>query len=61
MYNVVVNFLNTFNLISYAQDSFRENKSTFAGIQTFTGEIQKTLDNKQPLVYFWIYQRLLML
>jgi hypothetical protein len=47
MYNRVVNFLDKFNLISNAQNGFRKNKSTYAAIQTFIGEIQKTLDNKQ--------------
>ncbi|PNF17023.1 hypothetical protein B7P43_G02754 [Cryptotermes secundus] len=47
MYNRVVNFLNKFKLISNAQNGFRKNKSTFTAIQTFIGQIQKTLDNKQ--------------
>jgi hypothetical protein len=34
-------------LISNAQNGFRKNKSTFTAIQTFIGEIQKTLDSKQ--------------
>jgi hypothetical protein len=47
MYNRVINFLEKFNLISNAQNGFRKNKSTYTAIQTFIGEIQKTLDNKQ--------------
>jgi hypothetical protein len=37
-------------LISNAQNGFRKNKSTFTAIQTFIGEIQKTLGNK-PLAF----------
>jgi hypothetical protein len=47
MYNRVVNFLNKFKLISNAQNGFRKNKSTFTAIQSFIGQIQKTLDNQQ--------------
>jgi hypothetical protein len=47
MYNRVENFLHKFNLISNAQNGFRKKKSTLTAIQTFIGEIQKTLDNKQ--------------
>ena len=47
MYNWGGNLLNRFNLISNAQNGFRKNKSTCTAIQTFIGEIQKTLDNKQ--------------
>jgi hypothetical protein len=47
MYNRVVNFLEKFNLISNAQNGFRKNKSTSTAIQTFIGEVQKVLDNKQ--------------
>jgi hypothetical protein len=47
MYNKVVNFLDKFNLISNAQNGFRENKFMFTAIQAFIGVIQKTLDNKQ--------------
>jgi hypothetical protein len=47
MYNRVVNFLDKFNFISNAQNGFRKNKSTYTAIQTFIGEVQKILDNKQ--------------
>jgi hypothetical protein len=47
MYNRLVNFLDKINLISNAQNGFRKNKSTFTEIQTFIGEVQKILDNKQ--------------
>jgi hypothetical protein len=47
MYNRVVNFLDKVNLISSAQNGFRTNKSTYTAIQTFIGEVQKMLDNKQ--------------
>jgi hypothetical protein len=47
MYNRVVNFLDKFNLISNAQNYVRKNKSTYTAIQTFIGEIKKTLDNEQ--------------
>jgi retron-type reverse transcriptase len=47
MYNRDVNFLDKFNLIFNAQNGFRKNKSMYTAIQTFIGEIQKTLDNKQ--------------
>jgi hypothetical protein len=47
VYNRVVSFLNEYNLISDAQNGFREKKSTYTAIQTFIGDIRKTLDNKQ--------------
>jgi retron-type reverse transcriptase len=47
MYNRVVNFLDKFNLVSIAQNGFMKNKSTYPAIQTFIGEVQKILDNKQ--------------
>jgi hypothetical protein len=47
MYNVVVNFLDKFNLISNAQNCFRKIESTYTAIQTFIGEVQNILDNKQ--------------
>jgi hypothetical protein len=47
MDNRVVTFLNKFSLISNTQNSFRKNRSSFVAIQTFIGEIEKTLDNKQ--------------
>jgi hypothetical protein len=47
MYNRIVNFLDKFNLIVNAQNCFRKNKSTYIAIQTFIGEVQKILDNKQ--------------
>jgi hypothetical protein len=34
-------------LISNAQNAFRKNKSTYTAIQTFIGEVQNILDNKQ--------------
>jgi hypothetical protein len=47
MYNRVVNFLDKFNLISNAKNGFKKNKSTYTAIQTFIGEVQRMLDNKQ--------------
>jgi hypothetical protein len=47
MYNRVVNFLDIFNLISSAQNGYRKNKAMYTAIQTFIGEVQKILDNKQ--------------
>jgi hypothetical protein len=47
MYNKVLNFVDKFNLISNVQNGFRKIKSTFTAIQTFIGEVQKILDNKQ--------------
>jgi hypothetical protein len=62
MYNGVVNFLDKFNLISNAQNGFRKNKSTCTAIQTFIGEVQQILDNRQlAFGIFWIEQKLLML
>jgi hypothetical protein len=62
LYNRVVNFIDTFNLISNAQSGFRKNKSTCTAIQTFIGEAQKILDNKQLAFSIFLgYQKLLML
>jgi hypothetical protein len=47
MYNRVVSFLNKYNLISGAQNGFREKKSIYTAIQTFTEDIQEALDKKQ--------------
>jgi hypothetical protein len=47
MYDRVVKFLDKFNLISNSQNGFRKNKSTYTAIQTFIGDVQKILDNKQ--------------
>jgi hypothetical protein len=47
IYNRVMSFLNKHNLISEAQNGFREKKSTNTAIQTFIEDIQKALDNKR--------------
>jgi hypothetical protein len=52
MYNGVVNFLDKFNFISNAQNGFGKNKSTCTAIQTFIGEVQKVLENKQLAFIF---------
>jgi hypothetical protein len=41
-----VSFLNKHNLISDAQNGFREKKSTFTATQSFIEDVQKALDNK---------------
>ncbi|PNF39982.1 hypothetical protein B7P43_G15963 [Cryptotermes secundus] len=46
IYNRVVNFLNKHNLISDAQNGFRQNKSTHTALQSFIEDVQKALDNK---------------
>jgi hypothetical protein len=50
MYNNVVSFLNKYNLISDAQNCFREKKSTYTAIQTFIEDIQEALDKKRTAV-----------
>jgi hypothetical protein len=46
IYKRVVTFLNNHNVISEAQNGFRENKSTNTATQTFIEDIQKALDNR---------------
>jgi hypothetical protein len=46
IYKGVLSFLNKHNLISDAQNGFREKKSTFTAIQSFIQDVQKALDNK---------------
>jgi hypothetical protein len=61
IYKRVVSFLNKHNLISDAQNGFREKKSTFTAIQSFIEDVQKALDNKLfALGIFFIFQRHLM-
>jgi hypothetical protein len=42
-----VSFLNKYNLISDAQNGFRDKKSTYTAIQTFIEDILIELDNKR--------------
>jgi hypothetical protein len=49
-----VSFLNKYNLISDAQNGFRDKKPTYTTIHTFTEDIQKALDNKPfAMGIFW--------
>jgi hypothetical protein len=47
IYYRVVSFLNKYNLISDAQNGFREKKSTYTAIETFIEDILTALDNKR--------------
>jgi hypothetical protein len=46
IYKRVVTFLNKHNMVSEAQNSFREKKCSNTAAQTFIEDIQKALDNK---------------
>jgi retron-type reverse transcriptase len=45
MYNRLLSFLNTFNILTDEQNGFRNNKSTETACHTFIENIQQALDN----------------
>jgi hypothetical protein len=55
MYNRLISYIETFNILSLEQHSFKKSKSTATAIHTYVEYIQQALDNQLNVIeIFWI-------